>query len=116
MLYFTEVHESLPDILQVNEEFERSYDSDEYELKVTGLLKRARDSDREQSVSGGQQWSDAIEALRKEDHYILVMTYMAFPEWRKSLLPAHLVRDYTIYFVIAIAIVLLSVAIAVWRR
>jgi hypothetical protein len=30
MLYFTEVHPSLPDIYEVNAEFERSYDTDEY--------------------------------------------------------------------------------------
>ena len=46
MLYFTEVHPSLPDIYEVNTEFERDYDSDEYEAKIAGLLKNARDRDR----------------------------------------------------------------------
>ena len=36
MLYFTEVHSSLPDIYEVNTEFESSYDRDEYEAKVAG--------------------------------------------------------------------------------
>ncbi len=40
MLCFTEVHPSLPDIYEVNAEFERDYDSDEYEAKITGLLRR----------------------------------------------------------------------------
>ena len=46
MLYFTEVHPSLPDIYDVNEQFERNYDRDEYEAKISRLLKNARDRDR----------------------------------------------------------------------
>jgi hypothetical protein len=34
MLHFTEVHPSLPDIYDVYAEFERDYNSDEYEKKV----------------------------------------------------------------------------------
>lgn len=30
MLYFTEVHPSLPDIYEINAEFERNYDAAEY--------------------------------------------------------------------------------------
>lgn len=116
MLYFTEVHASLPDIYEVNEEFERSYDSDEYEIKVKGLLQRARDRDQKQSAGQGQQWQDAIAALRDEDHYILVMVYMAFPECRKSILPAHRVRDYAIYITIGIGVVVLAIVVAVWRQ
>ena len=55
MLYFTEILPSLPDIYAVNSEFERDYDSDEYESKIAGLLKRARDNDRVQSAVQGQQ-------------------------------------------------------------
>src|SRR5690348_17002384 len=79
MLYFTEVHPSLPDIYEVNEEFERDYDSDEYEKKITALLKSARDRDPKQSPVQEQQWKDAIDSLKNEDHYILVMVDCAFP-------------------------------------
>ena len=116
MLYFTEVHPSLPDIYEVNAEFERDYDSDEYEAKIMGLLKSARDRDRRQSLSQSQQWRDAIEALKEEDHYILVMVYRAFPDYRKSLLPTHRVRDYVIYTAIGIAVVLVCIGIAIWRE
>lgn len=78
MLHFTEVHPSLPDIYDVNAEFERNYDSDEYETKIAGLLKNARDRDRKPSPGREQDWKDAIDALRKEDDYILVMTDQAF--------------------------------------
>ena len=40
MLQFSEAHPSLPDLYAVNAEFERDYDADEYENKITGLLKR----------------------------------------------------------------------------
>lgn len=114
MLYFTEVDPSLPDIYEVSAEFERDYDSDEYEVKITGLLKNARDRDQRQSPGHGQ-WQDAIDALKAEDHYILVMVYSAFPDYRKSILPTHRVRDYVIYIAIGIAVVLLCIGIAIWR-
>jgi hypothetical protein len=78
MLYFTEVHPTLPDIDEVNAEFERKYDVDEYEAKVVGLLKNARTRDSQNSQTLKQQWADALRVLKKEDHYILVMTDLAF--------------------------------------
>ena len=45
MLYYTEVHPSLPDIYEINAEFERNYDAAEYEDKVSALLRNARDRD-----------------------------------------------------------------------
>ena len=116
MLYFTEILPSLPDIYAVNSEFERDYHSDEYESKIAGLLKRARDNDRVQSAVQGQQWADAISALKQEDHYILVMAYSAFPEYRKILLPTHRVRDYLIYIAVGIGVVLALIGFAEWSR
>jgi hypothetical protein len=66
MLYFTEVGPSLPDIYEVNAEFERSYNADEYEAKVAGLLKNARDRDANESPGGEQHWTDALNALKKK--------------------------------------------------
>jgi len=116
MLYFTEVHPSLPDISEVNAEFERRYDSDEYEAKIVGLLKNARDRDGRSSPSRGEEWNDAIEGLKKEDHYVLVMVYCAFPEYRRSLLPTHHARDYMIYIAIGIALVLAIIGFAEWSH
>jgi hypothetical protein len=113
MLYFTEVHQSLPDTYSVNAEFERDYDSDEYEAKIAGLLRRGRERDRKESAVQAQQWDDAIDALKAEDHYILVMVYRAFSEYRKSLLPAHRVRDYAIYIGIGIGVVAVAIGFAI---
>jgi hypothetical protein len=78
MLYFTEVDPSLPYNYETNAEFERNYNSDEYEAKVVGLLKNARERDSHSSPSGEQEWQDALDALKKEDHYFLVMVGQAF--------------------------------------
>jgi hypothetical protein len=116
MLHFTEVHPSLPDIYEVNAAFERDYDSDEYEIKITHLLKNARDSDGRSSPGQKQMWDDALNALKSEDHYILVMAYRAFPEYRKLLVPTHRVRDYVIYIAIGITLVFIVIGFAMWRH
>src|SRR6202050_5956977 len=41
MLQFTEMQESLPDIYDVNDQFEREYDTGEYEKKIAGLVRRS---------------------------------------------------------------------------
>jgi hypothetical protein len=116
MLYFTEAHPVLPDIMKVNAEFERDYDLDDYENKIIRLLKGARQGDIEQSIQYKDMWNDAISALKREDHYLLVMLYRAFPEYRKAILPTHRIRDYLIYIAIGIALVCLCIGIAEWNR
>ncbi len=73
MLYFTEAEESLPDIYEVNDQFEREYDSSAYEKKIAGLLRSAFRRNRQESPEGENRWKQAIADLRKEDHYLLVM-------------------------------------------
>jgi hypothetical protein len=114
MLYFTELYPSLPDIYEVNTEFERDYDSDVYEAKIAGLLKNARDRDRHSSPSREQEWKDALDGLRKEDHYILVMVAQAFGFGSYS--PGgHRVRDFLIYIAVGIGIVLVLFVASLWR-
>jgi hypothetical protein len=114
MLYFTEVHPSLPDIYEVNAEFERDYDSDEYEVKIAALLKNARDRDRQSSPSREQDWKDALDGLKNEDHYILVMVGQAFGFGSPSA-GGHRVRDFMIYIGVGIGIVLFLVLTTLWR-
>jgi len=116
MLYFTEVRPSLPDIYEVNAEFERTCNADEYEHKIRDFLKRARDRDVKESAAQGQQWREAIDALKNEDHYLLVMVYAAFPEFRKAILPTHRVRDYLIYIAVGIVVVVVTIVAAIWRH
>jgi hypothetical protein len=114
MLYFTEGHSSLPDIYEINAEFERSYNSDEYEAKVVKLLKNARERDSRLSPIREQEWKDALDALKREDHYILVMVGQAFGFGSTSA-SGHRARDFLIYIVVGIGIVLLIVLKTLWK-
>jgi hypothetical protein len=114
MLCFTEVHVSLPDIYEVYAEFESSCDSDEYEAKVASLLRNARDRDRNESSSREQTWKDALDALRKEDHYILVMVAQAFGAVSATRTGNRL-RDLLIYIAIGVALILTLVVTSIWR-
>ena len=105
MLPFTEVHSSLPDIYEVNAQFEQNYDSDQYEAKVATLLKKARNRDREQSPEGDQKWEDALNALKDQDHYILVMTGQA--SGRGSVSRSSRLQDFLIYVALGVGIVLI---------
>lgn len=108
MLSFTEAQPSAPDIYEVNAEFERDYDSDKYEAKIAGLLKRARERDKNVSPGQAEQWEDALEALRHEDHYILVMVNQAFgSSWAGSGKTSHRVRDFLVYGAVGVVMVVL---------
>jgi hypothetical protein len=114
MLYFTGVHPSLPDIYEVNAEFERDYDSDEYEAKIARLLKNARDRDNHSSPNLEQDWKDALDALKKEDHYILVMVAQAFGRSSASG-EGHRIRDFLIYIAVGIGVVIVALGMAFWQ-
>jgi hypothetical protein len=60
--------EHSPDLM---DQFDATYDSDEYESKVARLLKTARQSDSQ--AGSDSQWQEALTALRDQDAYILVM-------------------------------------------
>ena len=78
MLYFTESYPTPFDVYEVNDEFERACDSDEYEAKISGLLRGARERDKKSAMGEEKRWREALDALKKEDHYILVMVHAAF--------------------------------------
>jgi hypothetical protein len=71
MMYFTETAWTLPDIWEVNEAFEREYDSPTYEAKIGRLARKARD--RADGMNELEMWKDAVRTLKREDHYLLVL-------------------------------------------
>jgi len=73
MLYFTENYWTLPDMMEVNEAFDRDYDTAEYEKKIAQLARHAHARTRKENPQELEDWKDAIGILSKEDHYILVM-------------------------------------------
>jgi hypothetical protein len=77
MLYFTESGWTLPDIMQVNEDFDREYDQGKYEHKIAKLVKKADKRIRSGSRDDYDRWWAAIRSLQKEDHYLSVMIRLA---------------------------------------
>ena len=74
MLYFSETDSKLPDMMEVNAEFERDYNEVEYEEKIGRLVRQIQE--RQNSADDGQQraeWCSAIEKLRVEDDYLLIL-------------------------------------------
>jgi len=73
MLYFTESYDPPPDIVETNDEFERDYDSADYEKKIADLLRNARERNKKESPEAATRWKQAVKDLSREDHYLLVM-------------------------------------------
>lgn len=73
MLYFSESGWTLPGILEINAEFERDYNNEEYEQKVAELI---REIEKRNEAAGGDEqsrWHDAVVKLSEGDHYLLIL-------------------------------------------
>lgn len=73
MLYFTESGWTPPGMMAVNEEFERSYNQDEYEQKIGTLASKTQERDAEQDQQAQIAWDDAVLKLSEGDHHILIL-------------------------------------------
>jgi hypothetical protein len=73
MLYFSETAWTLPDIMEVNDEFDREYDQTEYENKIVRLIRNETKRLHKENPEGLASWISAARKLKKEDHYISVM-------------------------------------------
>lgn len=73
-LYFSETGWTLPDMAEVDAAFNREYNQAEYERKIKKLVRAARKRAGRENPEEQRAWSDAIRRLRKEDHYLSVMT------------------------------------------
>ena len=73
MMYFTETGECPEDPLALNEEFEKEYDTDEYETKVKRLLANAHRRLKEERSPAVAEWEESLKALDQTDDYILIL-------------------------------------------
>ncbi|MES2393026.1 MAG: hypothetical protein V4555_15375, partial [Acidobacteriota bacterium] len=77
MLYFTETGWMPYDFAEVNEAFERECGTpgaeNEYEAKITNLIRSYLLEARQSNPADLQRWHDAVAVLSEEDHYILIM-------------------------------------------
>jgi len=92
MLYFTETGWTLPGIMDVNAEFERDYDNDEYESKIGGIVRDIETKNSEAAGDEQSRWDDALVKLSEGDHYLLVLIGMgrtalvrAYSKWLPSM-------------------------------
>lgn len=105
MLYFSETFWTLPDIMDVNDQFEREYDDREYEEKIAELIRNAHKHDLSEAGDWGDLWSDASGTLAKEDHYILVMVGQAGIRVPNTAIPARPPGDLAKLWLTGIALV-----------
>jgi multidrug transporter EmrE-like cation transporter len=73
MLYFSETGWTLPEIMEVNEQFDQDYDQDEYEEKIAKLVRSATKRVKKENPEEYDRWLDAVRQLSTEDHYILLI-------------------------------------------
>ena len=70
-MYFTETAWAPADMWDVNEAFEKNYDTPSYEAKIARLAATARA--RASATGDLDTWTEAVRVLRREDHYLLVL-------------------------------------------
>jgi hypothetical protein len=73
MLYFSETGWTLPNMMEINAEFERDYDDGEYERKIGGLVQNIEARDKAESSHDQDLWDQAVEKLSRGDHYLTVL-------------------------------------------
>lgn len=80
MLYFSETGWTLPNMMAISREFDQHYDQDEYESKIGQIIRRIHD----QPDINRDEWDGAVQRLREEDHYLLVLIDGAANEPEKT--------------------------------
>jgi len=73
MLYFSETGWTLPDMMEINDTFDRNYDQNIYEKKIARLIRNATKRTRKESPEEFASWIGAARKLKSEDHYLSVM-------------------------------------------
>jgi hypothetical protein len=73
MLYFSERDWTLPDMMEVNSEFERDYNQDEYEEKIGRLVRKIQERQNSGAEQQREEWCSALERLGGEDDYLLTL-------------------------------------------
>lgn len=73
MMYFTETDECPENPIALNEAFEAKYDTDEYEAKISKLMRHAHSRIKKENPEAARKWKEAIQQLSKGDHYILIL-------------------------------------------
>jgi hypothetical protein len=71
MLYFSETDWTLPNMMAISQEFDQTYNQEEYERKIGQLIRRIYD--QPDNNRNDDRWKEAVQRLHDEDHYLLVL-------------------------------------------
>ena len=107
MMRWSEVEPGAIKDVSVSEEFNRDYEEEEYEHKISQLLAHAYRRGKKLGSAESQLWEDAKQALKGHDYYLLVMAEDAFGE---VFSPARQ-RTVTLIRVIVVATVILIIVL-----
>jgi hypothetical protein len=77
MLLFSEVGWAPPDIMEVNDEFDRQYDQNDYEKKISTIIKHLDRRLQKDSPAEYDDWKSAVQYLKPKDHYVNIMIQQA---------------------------------------
>jgi hypothetical protein len=77
MLEYSETAKTPPDLVELNEAFDREHDQGEYEQKIAGLIRRLLTRLRVEDTAILDRWYEAVAAIGNEDHYLMVMIHQA---------------------------------------
>jgi hypothetical protein len=109
MMYFTESDpKSCPNPLALNEEFEGQQDTAEYEAKMSVLLQHAYQRLKANEPEAKRTWDEAVRALRKGDHYFLVLWDIKRPSENRA-------RDVMVMVVIGLLVAVGIYIAAAWH-
>jgi hypothetical protein len=88
MLYFSETDWTLPGILDINAEFDRDYDDNEYERKIAGLIRNIEAGD---AIDEQEQktWKQAVDKLAEGDNYLSILLDPSFSPAGEAVRPPH---------------------------
>ncbi|HUJ93390.1 MAG TPA: hypothetical protein VLW46_00345 [Candidatus Bathyarchaeia archaeon] len=73
MMCFTEGPSAPEDRTQLNDDFEAEYDTEQFEAKISQLMRHARQRLKKEDPAKAAYWDNAVRCLEKGDHYILVL-------------------------------------------
>ena len=107
MLEFSESEKTPSNIAEFNAEFEREYDSVEYEEKIASLIRNRIANLRAIHSPELDQWNEAVSTLAGEDHYLLVMIEMGQSRFHSPVHSGRPPHDRLVLFLTAAGIVAL---------
>jgi hypothetical protein len=77
MLEYSETAGTPPDLVELNEAFDRKHNQDDYEQKIASIIRRLLANLNADGPDALTPWYEAVRAISNEDHYLMVMVNQA---------------------------------------